>query len=110
MTEELKNQNIEDYLNKIAEEYPQLIDDEKLKKAKDMFLNRSESYDEIVEEINKILKDMIEKENQRIEMRNKLAEEIKKKQTEALNKDKFFGETYKSSLIEIFKLYGLPFI
>lgn len=105
MTEELKNQNIEDYLNKIAEEYPQLIDDEKLKKAKDMFLNRSESYDEIIEEINKIIKDMIEKENQRIEMRNKLAEEIKKKQTEALNKDKFFGETYKSSLIEIFKLY-----
>lgn len=34
-----------------------------------------------------------------------MAEEIKKKQSEALNKDKFFGGTCKSSLIEIFKLY-----
>lgn len=105
MTEELKNQYIEDYLNKLAEDYPQLINTEKLQKAKDMFLNRSESYEEIIEEINKIIQDMIEKENQRIEMRNKLAEQIKKKQAEALDKEKFFGETYKSSLIEIFKLY-----
>lgn len=68
MNEEYKKLYIEDYLNKMAKTYPQVINAETLQKAKDMFLNKSKPYIEIVEEINKVFQEMTEKEKQNIEV------------------------------------------
>lgn len=63
MPNEQKNLLIEQYLNNISSQvnsdYPQLIDDEKLKRAKEMFSNSSDDYDIIIKQINSIIENMI---------------------------------------------------
>lgn len=68
MSMEEKNVLVEKYLNDIAKQindkYPNLINDDKLKKAKEMFLDKPEDYEQIIEEINKKVQEMIEKQQE----------------------------------------------
>jgi len=83
MSIEEKNILVEKYLNDISEQindkYPNLVNDDKLKKAKAMFLNRSEDYEQIVEEINQKVQEMKENYNKGKEEQQKYLEEMSKK-------------------------------
>src|SRR5574344_2275372 len=63
----LVEQFIEQKAKQINDIYPNLVNDDKLKKAKGMFLNRTEDYEQIVEEINKLAEKILEEHKKNIE-------------------------------------------
>lgn len=103
MPMEEKNILIQNYINKVVSDvnskYNNLISNELKERAIKNYTNSDKSYEDIQEEINKIVQDMIEKYLIKIELRKELA----KKKEEMLKNDKIFGQTYKSILIELFK-------
>jgi len=103
MSTEEKNILVQNYINKIVSDvnskYENLISNELKERAIKNYTNSNKSYEEIQEEINKIVHDMIEKYLKKLEFRKELA---KKKEEKTANK-KIFGQTYKSILIELFQ-------
>lgn len=99
---------INNKINEINSKFPNYISEQQRESfiKNNVIENMSES--EVQDKINFIdqLFEQIIKQQEKIqELRKELARELRKKKEEKLEQPKIFGQTYKSNLIEIFKMY-----
>lgn len=99
---------INDKINQLNYKFPNYISEQQRESFIKNNVTENMSESEIQDKIKYIdqLFEQITKQQEKIqELRKELARELQKKKDEKLEQPKIFGQTYKSNLIEIFKMY-----
>lgn len=99
---------INDKINQLNYKFPNYISEQQRKSFIKNNVTENMTESEVQDKIKYIdqLFEQITKKQEKIqELRKELARELQKKKEEKLEQPKIFGQTYKSNLIEIFKMY-----
>ncbi len=105
MTMEEKNLLVKNYIleikNQLNSKYPNILTDEKIEKAIQMFSNSEKEYNDIVNDINSMINPMIESYIKYIEERENLLEKLQSQIITVEKDNPYFGEVYKTYIIEV---------
>lgn len=99
---------INDKINQLNYKFPNYISEQQRESFIKNNVTENMTESEVQDKIKYIdqLFEQITKQQEKIqELRKELARELQKKKEEKLEQPKIFGQTYKSNLIEIFKMY-----